>query len=130
MIIIRNPESSSPPDSYHHGIEVCGNVRTLYIAGQIGLQPNGVIPDGIEAQTRAVYSNMAAVLAAACMTFVDIVKTTTFLVNRADRSAFAAVRADLTAGAKHASTLVFVSGLALPELLVEVEAVAVRSANS
>ena len=126
MITIRNPTGSPAPESYHHGVEVSGDVRTLYIAGQIGLQQNGTVPDGIEAQTRTVFSNLKAVLDAAGMSFADVVKTTVFLDNPKDRDTFAAVRSEVTEGAKSASTLVYVVGLARPELLVEVEAVAVK----
>jgi 2-iminobutanoate/2-iminopropanoate deaminase len=127
VITIRNPQGSPAPESYHHGVEVSGDVRTLYIAGQIGLQQNGTIPEGIEAQARTVYANMKAVLDAADMGFADVVKTTVFLVNRKDRAAFAAIRSEATGGSKNASTLVYVVGLARPELLVEVEAVAVKA---
>jgi 2-iminobutanoate/2-iminopropanoate deaminase len=130
MMTVRNPEGGAPPENYHHGVEVSGAVRTLYIAGQIGSLPDGTVPDGIDAQTRGVYANMEAVLKAAKMSFVDIVKTTVFLVNPADRAAFGTLRSELTKGAKNASTLVFVSSLALPQLLVEVEAIAVQPLKS
>jgi enamine deaminase RidA (YjgF/YER057c/UK114 family) len=128
LITIRNPSDRPVPETYHHGVEVGGSVRTLYIAGQIGLKPDGSIPEGIVAQTQVVYDNMKAVLDAAGMDFADIVKTTAFLTNPADRAGFAEVRARFFAGAKNASTLVYISGLARPELLVEVEAIAVKQA--
>jgi hypothetical protein len=46
VITIRIPQGTPAPESYHHGVEVSGDVRTLYIAGQIGLQQNGTIPEG------------------------------------------------------------------------------------
>ncbi len=72
---------------------------------------------------------MKAVLDEAGMDFTDVVKTTVFLVRPEDRGAFSGVRSDATGGAKNASTLVYVAGLALPELLVEVEAIAVSTAT-
>ena len=127
MIAIRNPEGSPAPATYHHGVEVSGAVRTLYIAGQIGTLADGGVPQGIAAQTEALYDNMRKVLAAARMSFDDVVKSTVFLVDPADRPAFNAARAAATGGHKHASTLVFIAGLVLPTLLVEVEAVAVKA---
>ncbi|MDQ7810746.1 RidA family protein [Amycolatopsis sp. A133] len=129
MIAIRNPQGRPVPGSYHHGVEVSGAVRTLYIAGQIGMDQDGSVPEGVEAQTRLVFANMKAVLDEAGMAFSDVVKTTVFLVRPEDRVAFSAVRSEVTGGAKNASTLVYVAGLALPELLVEVEAVAVSAAT-
>ena len=128
MITVRNPADRPAPASYHHGVEVDGAVRTLYVAGQIGAAPDGSIPDGIEAQSRLVYANLKAVLDEADMTFADVVRSTVYLVRREDRAAFTAVRDEATGGLKNASTLLFVSGLALPQLLVEVEAIAVRAA--
>jgi 2-iminobutanoate/2-iminopropanoate deaminase len=127
MITIRNPEGSPPPEAYHHGVEVSGAHRTLYIAGQIGMRPDGTIPEGIEAQARLVYANIKAVLDAAGMGFENVVKTTAFLVDPRDRAGFAAIRTEATGGRKTASTLVYVSGLVHPELLVEVEAIAVQA---
>jgi enamine deaminase RidA (YjgF/YER057c/UK114 family) len=127
MITVRNPQGRPAPETYHHGVETSGSVRTLYIAGQVGVQPDGTIPAGIEAQARVLYANMRAVLDEAGMGFADVVKTTVFLVDPNDRAAFAVVRSDAMGGAKPASTLVYVAGLVRPELRVEVEAVAVKA---
>jgi 2-iminobutanoate/2-iminopropanoate deaminase len=125
MITVRNPNGRPAPETYHYGIEVSGSVRTLYVAGQIGLCADGTIPAGIAAQAEAVFANMKAVLDEAGMTFADVVKTTVFLTSPADRAAFSEIRARYFQGAKPTSTLVYVAGLARPEFVVEVEAVAV-----
>ena len=127
MTTVRNPPDRPPPATYHHAVEVSGAVRTLYVAGQIGRLPDGAVAPDVEGQTAAAYANLNAVLAAAGMTFADVVKTTVFLVRPADRDAFAAARDAASGGLKAASTLVYVAGLAMPDLLVEVEAVAVRA---
>jgi enamine deaminase RidA (YjgF/YER057c/UK114 family) len=128
MVTIRNPQGRPAPEAYHHGVEISGHVRTLYIAGQIGVQADGTIPEGIEAQARAVYANMKLVLAEAGMDVSNVVKSTVFLVDPKDRATFAAIRTEATGGIKSASTLVYVAGLVMPELLVEVEAIAVKEA--
>ncbi|TNC07307.1 RidA family protein [Methylobacterium terricola] len=124
---IRNPAGRAAPETYHHGIEVSGPTRTLYIAGQIGTLTDGSIPPGIADQADAVFANMKLVLDEAGMTFADIVKTTVFLTDPADRAGFSAVRARYFASAKPASTLLYVAGLARPEMVVEVEAIAVAA---
>ena len=126
MNVIRNPKGRPSPKTYHHGVEVSGDVRTLYIAGQLGISPDGSIPEGIEAQTHAAYANIKAVLESADMSFADVVKTTAFLINPKDHAGFTTAREQATGGLKNASSLVFVAGLASPELLVEVEAIAVK----
>jgi 2-iminobutanoate/2-iminopropanoate deaminase len=125
MKIIHNPEQILKPKTYHHGIEVVGNRRTLYIAGQIGMEEDGSIPDGVEAQTRAVFANLTNILKEANMQISDLVKSTIYLTNPEDRVVFNAIREELSRGNKNASTLVFVSALALPSLLVEIDGIAV-----
>jgi len=62
----------------------------LFVSGQVPLDPaTGQIVDGdIAAQTRRVFTNLAAVLAAGGRSFADVVRTTVFL---ADMNDFAAV---------------------------------------
>jgi 2-iminobutanoate/2-iminopropanoate deaminase len=64
----------------------------LFTSGQIGLDPASgqLVGGGVEAQTRQVIANVAAVLAAAGLAFADVVKTTIFLIDMDD---FAAVNA-------------------------------------
>lgn len=59
---------------------------TLYTSGQIGLDPatGKLAGDTIEAQANQVLSNLESVLAAAGMTFANVVKTTVFLTDLAD----------------------------------------------
>ena len=62
---------------------------TVYLSGQIGLDPaTGILREGLEAQTRQVVANLAAVAEAAGGSLDDIVKVTLLLADMAD---FAAV---------------------------------------
>jgi enamine deaminase RidA (YjgF/YER057c/UK114 family) len=54
----------------------------------------------------------------------NLVKVTTFLINRADLATARAIRERMLQGAEPASTLLFVAGLAGPDWLVEIEAIA------
>ena len=113
----------APAPSYSHGIEVSPNARLLYIAGQVGMV-QGRIGKGIEEQAEMAWRNLTAVLEAAGMGVTDIVKVTTFLTRAADIAAYRTVRDRFQAGHRPASPLLVISGLANPEWLVEVEAVA------
>jgi len=66
--------------------------ETLYLAGQIGLDPvtGELVPGGVEAEARQVMANLGAVLEAAGFDFADVVQTQIFLT---DLGAFAAVNA-------------------------------------
>jgi enamine deaminase RidA (YjgF/YER057c/UK114 family) len=122
------------PSTYTHSVEVRGEARTLYVSGQIGTAADGAFRQGISDQSNAVFENLKAVLKEAGMGFEHLVKTTVFLVkttvfltSREDFPAFAEVRKAHLGAYKPASTLVIVSGLVHPDVLVEVEAIAVAS---
>ena len=99
---------------------------TFYVAGQIALDPNGnlVGKGDIEAQTHQVYANLQAILEELGGSLDDIVKLTTYLTDRSQLDAFRRVRNRFFTDAFPPNTLLFVSGLAHPDYLVEIEAVA------
>ena len=98
----------------------------LFASGQIPLNPaDGSIPEGIEAQTRQVISNIKAILAEAGLTLDNVVKTTVFL---ADMSYF--VPMNEVYASEFTAPFPARSAVAVKELpkqvLVEIEVVAVR----
>ena len=99
---------------------------TVFIAGQIALDPNGSLvgKGDIEAQTHQVYANLQAILEELGGSLDDIVKLTTYLTDRSHLDAFRRVRNRFFTDAFPPNTLLFVSGLAHPDYLVEIEAVA------
>ena len=70
--------------------------RTLYLAGQIGLDPatGQLVPGGIEAETRRVMANIEAVLQAADYSFADVVQVQAYLADMNEYGAFNAVYAE------------------------------------
>lgn len=125
MSIIHNPPALGVPPSYSHGIEVAAGARTLYTAGQVGWDVNGNIENGIAAQTKQAFANLRSVLRSAGMDLENIVKTTIYLTNLDDYQEYARVRSEILGTTKPASTLVVIKQLVKPELLVEIEAIAV-----
>jgi 2-iminobutanoate/2-iminopropanoate deaminase len=120
-----SPSAVAPPFSrYSHGVEAPDNARWLYVSGQVGVTPEGKVAAGAEAQIEQAWRNVLSVLQAAGMGPRDLVKVTTFLIDRADLATARAVRDRMLGGAEPASTLLFVSGLASPDWRVEIEAVA------
>jgi 2-iminobutanoate/2-iminopropanoate deaminase len=120
-----NPPTVREPTGYSHAIEIKGAERRLLISGQIGMAPNGTIPETGGGQIDQALANLRAVLEANGMTVANIVKTTVFLTDRSLLGAYRAARAALLAENAPASTLLFVAGLADPRLVVEIEAEAV-----
>ena len=102
--------------------------NTVYISGQVSFdREDRIVGKGdIEAQTRQVFENMKAVLEAAGGSMDDVVRINVYLTDLANRPGFHRVREEyFDKDRLPASTLVIVKGLIDPDLLVEVEAVAV-----
>jgi 2-iminobutanoate/2-iminopropanoate deaminase len=76
--IITTSKAPAPLGPYNQAV-LSGN--TLYTSGQIALNPeNGeLVLDSIEAETKQVMENMREVLAAAEMTFENVIKTSIFI---------------------------------------------------
>ncbi|WP_166354868.1 RidA family protein [Phytoactinopolyspora limicola] len=129
MLTPVNPPTLPASPFYSHGVEVFSAQRLLFISGQVGVDADGDIPDGIAAQARLANNNLEAVLAAAGMASTDIVKATIYLTNRADIEPFMAATHDALTDPPPATTLLIVQGLADPRLLVEIEAVAAQTAH-
>ncbi len=98
----------------------------LYSAGQVGVDPETrVVPDGVRAQTRQVLLNLRTVLATAGADLSDVVKTTVFLTDMADFAEFNEAYREFFPVDPPARSTVGVAALARPELIVEIEAIAV-----
>ena len=121
-------ETIQPPDvhvpsGYVHAIRA-GN--TLYIAGQVGRNEKGeLVSGGAAEQARQAYANLEKILRSVGAGWENVVKITTFLVDRADNAAVRAVRLETMGGRLVPHTGLIVNGLAHPDLRLEVEAVAV-----
>src|SRR5713226_374029 len=89
--------------------------------------PTGPFSHGVEVQAEQCWRNVKAVLAAAGMGVENLVKCTHFLTRAEDVATYGKVRARQLGEARPASTLLVVSALARPGLLVEVEAVAAKA---
>jgi 2-iminobutanoate/2-iminopropanoate deaminase len=120
-----NPPAVRAPAGYTHAIQITGDYRRLIISGQVGMAPDGCVPDSPEAQVTQALANLTAILAAHDMTVTNIVKITSFLTDRALLPGFRAARTAVFGDHAPASTLLFVAGLADPRWVVEIEAEAV-----
>ena len=80
------------PTGYSHGIIVQGAERRLIVSGQVGMAADGSVPATGEGQIAQAFANLRAVLEANGMAITNVVKTTTFLTDRALLPAFRAAR--------------------------------------
>lgn len=111
-------------------VVVAAGTRTIYTAGQVSIDEHGALvgANDLATQTAQVMRNIGLALTAAGASYEHIVKITTYVVDYKPeyRAVIGIARAPFFVdGPPPASTLVGVSALALPEWLVEIEAVAV-----
>ena len=115
------------PAGYSQVVEVRGG-RTLYISGQIAVDPSGnVVGSGdFTAQVKQVFANLKARLDEAGASFNHVVKLNFYLVDASNLQIVRDIR-DTYVNRENppASTLVVVKQLVRPELLVEIDAIAV-----
>jgi len=101
--------------------------RTLWLAGHGGVHGTDAVLDGnFDGQARQAFRNLATTLAQAKGALSDIVTMTVFVVDARHGDRFIEIRKEFFPDAKYpASALVTVAGLARPNMLVEIQCVAV-----
>jgi enamine deaminase RidA (YjgF/YER057c/UK114 family) len=122
-----NPQALHPPSGYSHVVEVTAG-RPVYIAGQVALDRSGAVvgPGDLAAQAQQVFDNLGAALQAVGAGFDQLVKLSLYLVDLTQLPVVRQVRDQyVNPDQPPASTAVEVRRLVHPELLLEVEAVAV-----
>ena len=125
-----NPKELNTPRFYSHAVTAEGTGKLVHVSGQVSWDASGkVVGKGdMRAQSEQVFKNVEAALAAAGAGWDDVIKMNGYMVGmHAERvGAYREVRQRfLKEGALPASTLVGVERLVDPELLLEVEVVAV-----
>ena len=127
-----NPATVAKPPGYTHVVEVTGPGRTVYIAGQLGLDLDNKLvgqPGDFRAQCTKAFENLGLALASVDATFNDVVKINNYLTDIAHIGVFREVRDSfLNTKAPPASTTIAIPALARPGALFEIEAVAVLAA--
>ena len=122
-----NPPSLVKPNGYTH-VVVAPDGRTVYVAGQVAFDSAGQLVGGddFQAQAERVFENLRRALASVGGSLDDVVKTTTFVTDAKHVAPLREIRLKYLDSARPpANTLVVVSSLARPTLLIEIEAVAV-----
>jgi 2-iminobutanoate/2-iminopropanoate deaminase len=116
---------ASPTGHFSQGVLVEDAARVLYVAGQVGFDEKGELVgrDDPAAQADQAFTNLRRVVEAAGGRMEDVAKTTIFLVDLDHRQPVGEVRERFFPHDPPANTLLVVSSLARPDLLVEVEAI-------
>jgi enamine deaminase RidA (YjgF/YER057c/UK114 family) len=124
-----NPKTLAKPPGYTSVVETSGPGRTVYFAGQLGLDLDNKLvgqPGDFHAQCAKAFENLGFALASVGATFKDVVKINNYLTDMAHVATFRQVRdAFMHTKAPPASTTIAIPALARPGALFEVEAIAV-----
>ena len=127
-----NPNTLAKPPGYTYVVEASGPGRTVYIAGQLGLDLDNTLvgaPGDFRAQATKAIENLKAALAAVGAELKDVVKINNYLTDMSHIAIFREVRDQaFNMAAPPASTTVAISQLARPGALFEIEAIAVLPA--
>ena len=124
-----NPSTLAKPPGYTYVVETQGPGRTVYIAGQLGLDLDNKLvgePGDFRAQATKAIENLEAALASVGAKITDVVKINNYLTDMSHIAIFREVRDQaFDMAAPPASTTVAISQLARPGALFEIEAIAV-----
>ncbi|HEX6024882.1 MAG TPA: RidA family protein [Solirubrobacter sp.] len=115
------PDDLPATHGYSHVVTVPAGTQ-VWVAGQVGNGADGVAPEGIEAQARLAFENVGRALAAAGASWNDVFKMNVYVTDIAFVPTVRAVRDEfVNHDARPVSTLVAVTALVRPELLIEIE---------
>jgi len=122
-----SPDTMQKPPGYSHVVEVTGPGRTVYLAGQLGIDKSGKMGATAREQMEIAFQNVKAAMDSVGASFSDIVKLNNYIVDIGTNIAhFREVRDKfVNTSAPPASTAVGVPELARPGALFEVEAIVV-----
>ena len=122
-----NPDTMQKPPGYSHVVEVTGPGRTIYFAGQLGIDKSGKMGTDAREQMEIAFQNVKAALDSVGASFSDVVRLNNYIVDIGTNLAhYREVREKyVNMSAPPASTAIGVPQLARPGALFEVEAIAV-----
>ena len=127
-----NPPGIPEPMGYAQ-VGVATGSRTVYVSGQVARTADGshVGEGDLAAQVEQAYANLLAALAGVGASYADVAKVTAYVVGLTEEMLGPFVEGALRVAETHGidptkpMTMIGVASLAEPDLLVEVEAIAV-----
>jgi len=121
-----NPPELHPAPGFSH-VAIAEGTRVVHFAGQVGLNPDfSLVADDLRGQTIGAMRNLEVAMKAAGVGWDDVVRRTIYTTDPTAYEAITAAIDEVTGGAAHpAQTIVGITGLAVPGLLIEIECTAV-----
>lgn len=116
------PELAPPVSHYTHAVRF-GDL--LFISGLVGLDADlKVVSHDVVEQTEKIFQDMSLILGRYDAGFSAVLRVTVYLTDVEDRTKINPVREAYFGNSRPASTLIGVRALVIPELKVEIEAIA------
>ena len=122
-----NPPGLHPAPGFSH-VAIAHGSRVVHFAGQVALAPDFSLVGGddLGEQTKAAMRNLKTAMDAAGVDWHDLVRRTIYTLHPTEYETITAAIDEVTGGAEHpAQTIVGITGLAVPGLLIEIECTAV-----
>ena len=122
-----NPDGISKPfANYSHVVTAVGAQKLVFCAGQVAADAAGNVlpPDDFDAQAKMVMENLTKALAAGGAKISDVTKITIYICNPRDVQKARGILQTYFSDHPPGSTLCVLRGLANPNFLVEIEAIA------
>ena len=119
-------KAHKPFANYSHVVAAQGASKLVFCAGQVAADPTGKVlpPDDFAAQTKMVMQNLELALADGGASLKDVTKVTIYICNPHDVPKARSILQDYFGNDPPASTLCVLRGLANPNFLLEIEAIA------
>lgn len=122
-----NPQAvHKPVGLYSHGGIVHAGSEIIYVAGQVGLRPDGTLPSSLGEQADEAFANVIRVLSAKDMTAANLAKVNLYVVMGQPADQIRAARLRHFGAHRPASTFIYVPQLVEAKYLIEIEGVAAR----
>jgi enamine deaminase RidA (YjgF/YER057c/UK114 family) len=122
-----NPDNISKPlSNYSHVVTAEGAQKLVFCAGQVAADVDGKVlpPTDFDAQAKMVMQNLTNALAAGGARLADVTKITIYICNPHDVPKARGILRDYFGDHPPGSTLCILRGLAHPDFLLEIEAIA------
>ena len=110
-----------------HGMEVPANARILFCNGQVGVRLDGTVPEDPPEQIEVIFERIRMILAAAHMTFEDVVKFTVYVTDKSILDDYFRIRGRTMGDHSPPATLLVVENFPRPGVEIEIETVAAKA---
>jgi len=125
------PATVAPPlGSYSHLTVIPRDYDLLVLAGQVGIDQEGNVPEDVHEQLALALENARLIMASEGVDETGLVKVNMWLTEQIDRPRYVAIWDAFRSGQEPSATLGYVAALTQPKYKVEVEVIAARPANA